>query len=37
VKELRDRGLTVPEISTALGISERTVFRYLKEEAVEVG
>ena len=37
VKELRDRGFTVPEISTALGISERTVFRYLKEEAVEVG
>jgi DNA invertase Pin-like site-specific DNA recombinase len=26
---LRQRGLTVVEIATALGISERTVFRYL--------
>lgn len=28
-KELRNRGLTVPEIANALGISQRTVFRYL--------
>jgi DNA invertase Pin-like site-specific DNA recombinase len=28
---LRQRGLTVMEIATALGISERTVFRYLGE------
>jgi DNA invertase Pin-like site-specific DNA recombinase len=28
-RELRDRGLTADEIATALGISERTVFRYL--------
>ena len=27
--ELRDRGLTVEEISSALGVSRRTVFRYL--------
>jgi DNA-binding NarL/FixJ family response regulator len=26
---LRQRGLTVLEIATALGVSERTVFRYL--------
>jgi DNA invertase Pin-like site-specific DNA recombinase len=26
---LRQRGLTVVEIATALGVSERTVFRYL--------
>lgn len=32
-KELRDKGLTAAEISTALGISERTVFRYLEKEA----
>ena len=31
-KELRDRGLTVPEIAKALGTSERTVFRYLTTE-----
>ncbi|HEY9664588.1 MAG TPA: recombinase family protein [Allocoleopsis sp.] len=31
-KELRDRGLTVPEIAKALGTSERTVFRYLITE-----
>jgi DNA invertase Pin-like site-specific DNA recombinase len=28
-KELRDRGLTIPEIANALNTSERTVFRYL--------
>lgn len=28
-KQLRDRGLQVPEIATALGVSERSVFRYL--------
>ena len=27
--ELREKGLTVPEIATALGVSQRTVFRYL--------
>lgn len=31
--ELREKGLTAPEIATALGISERTVFRYLGKEA----
>jgi DNA invertase Pin-like site-specific DNA recombinase len=25
----RERGLTLPEIAKALGVSERTVFRYL--------
>lgn len=29
VVELRDKGLTAPEISTALGVSLRTVFRYI--------
>jgi DNA invertase Pin-like site-specific DNA recombinase len=29
VRELRDNGLTGPEIATALGISLRTVFRYM--------
>lgn len=29
VVELRDKGLTGPEIATALGISLRTVFRYI--------
>ena len=28
-QELRVRGLTVPEITTALGVSRRTAFRYL--------
>jgi DNA invertase Pin-like site-specific DNA recombinase len=28
--ELRRKGLTVPEISEAMGISERTVFNYLE-------
>ena len=32
-KELRDKGLTAAEIATALGVSERTVFRYLGKEA----
>lgn len=35
-KELRDKGLAVGEIATALGLSERTVFRYLKDETVRV-
>ncbi|MDB5306759.1 MAG: hin 6 [Gemmataceae bacterium] len=30
-KELRDEDLTVPEIARALGTSERTVWRYLKD------
>jgi DNA invertase Pin-like site-specific DNA recombinase len=29
---LRTRGLSAPEIATALGVSPRTVFRYLAEE-----
>jgi DNA invertase Pin-like site-specific DNA recombinase len=29
VVELRDKGLTAPEISTALGVSLRTVWRYM--------
>jgi DNA invertase Pin-like site-specific DNA recombinase len=36
VKELREKGLTILEISTALGLSERSVFRYLKEDMVSV-
>jgi DNA invertase Pin-like site-specific DNA recombinase len=28
-RELRDQGLTVPEIANALGTSERTIWRYL--------
>ena len=31
IQELKAKGLTVKEITNALGISERTVFRYLKE------
>ena len=30
-QELRGRGLTVREIATALGVSDRTAFRYLSE------
>ena len=30
--ELRERGLTVPEIAMALGVTPRTVFRYLAVE-----
>ena len=30
VRKLRDKGNTASEIATSLGISERTVFRYLK-------
>jgi DNA invertase Pin-like site-specific DNA recombinase len=30
VRQLRDKGNTPKEIAQALGISERTVFRYLK-------
>jgi len=29
-RELRDKGLQAPEIATALGTSERTVWRYLQ-------
>ncbi len=32
-KELKAKGLNAPEIATALGVSERTVFRYLNKEA----
>ena len=32
-KELKAKGLNAPEIATALGVSERTVFRYLDKEA----
>jgi DNA invertase Pin-like site-specific DNA recombinase len=35
--ELRDKGLTAPEIATALGVSERTVFRYLVGVEMEGG
>lgn len=31
--ELRNRGLTAPEIATALGVSRTTVFRYLQQSA----
>ena len=30
-QRLRDRGLTAPEIATALGVHPRTIFRYLAE------
>lgn len=36
VKELRAKGLAVGEIATALDLSERTVFRYLKEDMIAV-
>lgn len=32
-KELREKGLNPGEIATALGVSERTIFRYLDDEA----
>jgi DNA invertase Pin-like site-specific DNA recombinase len=32
-KELKAKGLAPAEIATALGVSERTVFRYLEKEA----
>lgn len=35
-KELRDKGMTAPEIANALNVSERTVFRYLGSEAAQV-
>jgi len=31
-KELKDKGLSPGEIATALGVSERTVFRYVGEQ-----
>ena len=31
-QSLRKRGLSVPEIATALGVSERTAFRYLSDK-----
>ena len=34
-EELRDRGLTAQEIATALGVSRRTVFRYLENPTRE--
>ncbi|QGJ70883.1 Transposon resolvase [Planctomycetales bacterium 10988] len=34
--ELRDKGMTAPEIANALGVSERTVFRYLGGEPAKV-
>lgn len=34
--ELKEKGLTVPEIATALGTSERTIFRYLTAATVGV-
>lgn len=33
VRELRQRGLTTAEIANATGVSERTVFRYLRNTA----
>lgn len=35
--QLREKGLTAPEIATALGVSERTVFRYLGSETALAG
>ena len=35
-RELRDKGLNVTEIATAMGTSERTVFRYLGGEATQM-
>ena len=35
-RELRDQGLTVPEIANALAISERTVWRYLNAATTTV-
>ena len=32
-QELRDQGLTAPEIANAMGVSERSVFRYLTSTA----
>lgn len=34
--ELRDKGMTAPEIANALKVSERTVFRYLNTETAQV-
>jgi len=35
-RELRDKGMTAPEIANALDVSERTVFRYLGSEPAKV-
>ena len=35
-QELRDRGLTAEAIATALGVSRRTIFRYLSRDAEAV-
>jgi DNA invertase Pin-like site-specific DNA recombinase len=35
-RELRDQGLTVPEIANALATSERTVWRYLNAATTTV-
>jgi DNA invertase Pin-like site-specific DNA recombinase len=32
--QLREKGLTAPEIAQAIGVSVRTVYRYLGEENV---
>jgi len=32
--DLRKRGLRIPEIATALGVTPRTVFRYLGSKSV---
>ncbi len=32
-KELKDQGLTAPEIATAMGTSLRTVWRYLERKS----
>jgi DNA invertase Pin-like site-specific DNA recombinase len=32
---LRTRGLTIPEIATSMGVSHRTIFRYLAQAHVE--